>query len=110
MDVTGSGGDPGAQLACCREQMLPIWERWTDGNPAARRLLGGERVDPASREEHFRALMRVVAILRKHTRTASTEAAVKAALACFHARVGGPHERFEWARRRALAADAQARQ
>jgi hypothetical protein len=49
--------DQDDQRAYCHEHILPIWERWTDGNLAARRLLECTSADPASHEELFRRLL-----------------------------------------------------
>ena len=36
--------DREAALGYCREVLLPIWERWTDGNLAMRRPRGSGKV------------------------------------------------------------------
>ena len=44
--------DREAALAYCRAVLLPIWERWTDGNPAMQRALDCESADPLTHEEY----------------------------------------------------------
>jgi hypothetical protein len=93
-----------AQLAYCREHILPIWERWTDGNLAARQLLECDGADPASHVELFGRLMAITHELRARDRDASTEAALAAASVCCDAYIGVPPDRFEAACTRATAA------
>jgi hypothetical protein len=88
---------------------VPIWERWTDGNLAARRLLECTSAEPASHDELFRALMATTRELRARGRTASIIAACAAASACTKAYVGLPDLRFAEACTRAMDADAAAR-
>jgi len=45
-----------AQLVYVREHLLPIWERWTDGNLAVRRALECDSADLASHEERCNIL------------------------------------------------------
>ncbi|MDB5075583.1 MAG: hypothetical protein JWO42_1762, partial [Chloroflexi bacterium] len=45
------------QLAYCHEHMLPIWERWTDGNQAVRRFLECTSADPVTHEEMLQQLL-----------------------------------------------------
>jgi hypothetical protein len=92
------------QRAYCREHILPIWERWTDGNVAARRLLECESADPASHVALFGRLMATTHEIRTHGRAASTRAAIAAASVCCNAYIGVSPDRFEAACTRALAA------
>jgi hypothetical protein len=92
------------QLAYCRVHILPIWERWTDGNVAARRLLECESADPASRVALFGRLMATTHELRMRGRDASTRAALAAASVCFNAYSGVPPDHFEAACARATVA------
>jgi hypothetical protein len=101
--------DRDKQVAYCIERMLPIWERWTDGNLAARRLLECARADPASREERFRILIDTTAILRRRGQGLGTMAALDAATACARAYVGVPTDEFDQACWRARTADVEAR-
>jgi hypothetical protein len=54
------------QRAYCLAFMVPVWERWTDGNTAARRLLECESPDPTSHEERLRRLTATTTALRTH--------------------------------------------
>jgi hypothetical protein len=40
-------------LAYCRSVLLPIWERWTDGNLAMRRALDCQSADPLTHEDRL---------------------------------------------------------
>ena len=44
--------DREAALGYCREVLLPIWERWTDGNLAMRRALDCQSADPLTHEAY----------------------------------------------------------
>ena len=44
--------DTAPGLDHCREILLPIRERWTDGNLAMRRALDCESADPLTHEAH----------------------------------------------------------
>jgi hypothetical protein len=95
--------------AYCREHILPIYERWTDGNLAARRLLECASADPASQEELFRRLLNTTRELGARGHDSSVRAARCAASVCCQAYVGVPADRFAWACTRAVDADAEAR-
>jgi hypothetical protein len=97
------------QLDYCREHMLPIWERWTDGNLAARRLIECASADPASHEELFRRLLDTTRELGARGHDSSVRAARCAASVCCQAYIGVPADRFTWACKRATDADAAAR-
>jgi hypothetical protein len=96
--------DRDAQLAYCLVHIVPIWERWTEGNMAARRLLESANADPASHGELFGRLMATTHALRTRGTDASTEAALAAASVCCDAYIGVPADRFEAACTRATAA------
>jgi hypothetical protein len=102
--------DRNAQIAHAREHMLPIFERWTDGNVSARRLMECESADPASHEERFRSLIDTTAILRRRGRGLGTMAALDAAAACARAYVGVPTDEFDQACWRARTADVETRE
>ncbi len=71
-------GEPVTVLRC-QEHLLPMWERWTDGNPAFRRLLDALGADPLTRIERRAALCGVRAQLRAHGDPGSV-AAIQASL------------------------------
>jgi hypothetical protein len=96
--------DTSDQRAYCREHILPIWERWTDGNVAARRLLECESADPASHVALFGRLMATTHELRTRGHDAGTRAALAAASVCCDAYIGVPTDRFEAACTRATTA------
>src|SRR5260370_1612536 len=66
----------------CRNVLLPIWERWTEGNPALGRFLDGMSADPASRVERLYRLVTTTETLRRQGQRASVRAALLAASAC----------------------------
>jgi hypothetical protein len=101
--------DNAEQRAYCREHMLPIYERWTDGNLAARRLLECASADPASHEELFRRFLDTTRELGVRGNDGSVRAARSAASVCCQAYIGVPDDRFAWACKRAFDADAVAR-
>src|SRR5258708_7703639 len=68
--------DRDTQIAYCLEHILPIWERWTDGDPAVRRLLECESADPVQSEERFQELKATTLRLRKRGRNARIAAAL----------------------------------
>jgi hypothetical protein len=43
-------------LAYCRQQLLPIWERWTDGNQTMRRALDCADNGPEHRKDQLNSL------------------------------------------------------
>jgi hypothetical protein len=92
------------QRTYSRVHMLPIWERWADGNLAARRLLECQSADPASHVELFGRLMATTHELRMRGSDASTGAALAAASVCCNAYIGVPPDRFEAACARATVA------
>ncbi len=78
----GHGEDrPGEPVTIlrCREHLLPVWERWTDGNPAFRRLLDAVGADALTRIERRGALCWVRQQLRAHDDPGSI-AAIQASL------------------------------
>jgi hypothetical protein len=44
-------GATDSQLSYCRARLLPVWERWTRGNPAMRHALKARAADPDTREQ-----------------------------------------------------------
>jgi hypothetical protein len=98
-----------ARLDFCQEQLLPIWETWTDGNPALRRFLECRSADPASHEERLQILVRASGELRRRGRgSRGVEAAALVAAAALKAYVGVPEGRWQEAVERALAAGRDA--
>jgi hypothetical protein len=92
------------QRAYCLTHIVPLWERWTDGNLAARRLLECGRTDPVRQSERFHRFMSTTRELRTRGGDAGTAAALAAASACCSAYTGVPPDRFEAACTRATAA------
>jgi hypothetical protein len=84
-----------AQLTYCREQMLPIWEHWTNGNPVVRQLLGCDSTDTALFDGRYRELMAATHQLRKHGRNARVAAALAAASVVCGAYIGVPGAQFQ---------------
>jgi hypothetical protein len=96
--------NPDDQGTSCRQHILPIWERWTDGNLAARRLLERTSADPASHVALFGRLMATTHALRTRGHDAGTRAALAAASVCCAAYIGVPPDRFGAACTRATTA------
>jgi hypothetical protein len=90
-----------AQLAYCREHLLPIWERQTGGNPVARQLLECASVESEQARERFQQLVATTRKLRKRARSARIAAALAAARVIGHVYNGVPHQQFiqmcQWA-------------
>ena len=78
----------------CREVLLPIWERWTDGNTALGRFLDSTSAEPASRVEQLHRLVTTTEALRRQGQRASARAALLAASACLYGYLDAPDERF----------------
>jgi hypothetical protein len=97
------------QRAYCLAHMVPVWERWTDGNQAAHRLLECTSADPDSHEELLRRLLDATRELGVRGNDSSVRAARFAALVCCQAYIGVPDGRFAWACERAVTADGEAR-
>jgi hypothetical protein len=97
------------QRAYCLASIVPLWERWTDGNLAARRLLECMSADPASHEELLRRLLDTTQELGIRGNDSSVRAARTAASVCCQAYIGVPADRIAWACKRATDADAAAR-
>jgi hypothetical protein len=82
------------QLEYCYTHMLPIWERWTDGNQAVRRFLECTSADTVMHEEALRRLLDASIELSRHGDTPGIRAALAAASACCNANIGVPAEQF----------------
>jgi hypothetical protein len=91
----GATADRDAQIAYCREHMLPIWEYWTDGNPAFRQLLACENADPALFDGRYQSLIAATYQLRKGSRNAQVAAALAAAHVVCSASVGVSARQFQ---------------
>jgi hypothetical protein len=94
------------ERAHCRSTLLPIWELWTDGDPALRRALEC-LADPAShREVRKRLLARIQYLLALEDDSAGTTAPVRAGWAVLLVLEAAPGELGEgWWR---LCAEAEA--
>jgi hypothetical protein len=98
-----------AQLAYCHEYMLPIWERWTDGNLDARRFLECDQTDPDWIESRLDIFIAAITATRRSGKSYAVGAALLAADVCLFAHIGVPADWFDRVCRRALEADAMAR-
>jgi hypothetical protein len=97
------------QITYCHEHMLIVWERWTGGNLAARKLVENRVGDPLSRGSLFRQLSAAVRALGPREESGGIKAAQAAAAACCQACIDTPTEYFERACRQAMVADLRAR-
>jgi hypothetical protein len=95
-------------LGYCHTVLLPVWERWTDGNPAMRWALDCASADPASHEEQRNRLF--AAAQRFHGRSVSpaNRAAKLAAEATLFALMGYPEALVQQLGARAETAQEQA--
>ena len=87
--------DREAALGYCRSVLLPIWERWTDGNLAMRRALDCESADPLTHEECRNRLFAAQQGFHGRGKTPDNLAAGIAAQAVLFALVGYPPEMVE---------------
>jgi hypothetical protein len=102
-------GDEGRRCG----DLLLIWERWTDGNLAMRRMLECESADPRSHEERRRILMEAITqLMVRSPEDARSRAAIHAGLAALAVVSGEEGAGLDEVVRIAVqaAADAQARQ
>jgi hypothetical protein len=83
------------ELASRCVELLSVWERWTDGDPSLRRLVGCASVDLRSHEERLRILLATTARLREHENSPGVTAALAAVRPCMLALLGAPDSRFE---------------
>jgi hypothetical protein len=104
------GSDAVNWLICCREILLPIWERWTDGNPALRRALESEESDPGGLERSVEKLSEVVSYLTIRAPEAATgrEAASYAGMAVMAVLIGEPFDLIRLLTGMAVEADTEA--
>jgi hypothetical protein len=79
-----------AQLAYAHEHLLPIWERWTDGNLAMRRALDCESADLSTHEERRNILFQAQLKLEGYGDSAPNTAAMLAAQSAMYALLGYP--------------------
>ena len=84
--------DRSSQTTYAHEHLLPIWERWTDGNLAMRRSLECESADPKSHEERRNILFETQCRFQGRGESAANMAALLAAQACQYALLGYPLE------------------
>jgi hypothetical protein len=82
--------DEGHQITYAYTHLLPIWERWTDGNLAMRRALECESADPLTHEERRNILFQTQIRLAGRGDSAPNMAAMLAAQACQYALLGYP--------------------
>ena len=81
-----------AQVTYAHTHMLPIWERWTDGNLAMRRALECKSADPASHEERYNILFEAQCRFQGRGDSPANVAAMVAAQACQYALLNYPIE------------------
>jgi hypothetical protein len=101
--------DRAAQRAYAYEYLLPIWERWTDGNPAMRRALDCESADPSTHEERRNTLFQAQCLFHGRGDSPTNRAAMLAAQACMYALLGYPLAMVEQVAGEAIKADGEAR-
>jgi hypothetical protein len=94
--------------AYCLQHMLPIWERWTDGNLAMRRALECESADSHTHEERRNTLFQTQLKFEGHGDSAPNLAAMLAAQACQYALLGYPLAMVEQVGAAAIAAHVRA--
>jgi hypothetical protein len=98
------------ECAHCHATLLPMWELWTDGDPAMPRALEYASADPAShREVRHRLLARMQYLLALQDNNAATTA-MRAAWAVLLALEAVPGELAESWWRTCAEADAAHRQ
>lgn len=97
--------DRAAQLAYAYTYALPLWEKWSDGDPCVRRLLECTSVDPSTYDAYLQRIFHTTAMLRTRGTSPSVKAALAAASVCCNAYVGVPAARFEKVCQRAFMAD-----
>jgi hypothetical protein len=92
----------------CYTVLLPIWERWTDGDPAMRRALECQSADPLTREEQRNRLFATAQRFHGRGEWRSNMAAKLAAEAALFALMGYPEALVRQLGNRAEAAHQQA--
>ena len=97
-----------AQVAYARDRLLPIWELWTDGNPAMRRALECEGADPLTHEEQRNRPFATQQLFWGRGEAPSNVAPKLAAEACQFALLGYPLAMVEQIGARAEAAHSEA--
>jgi hypothetical protein len=100
--------DRAAQCAYAYEHLLPIWERWTDGNLAMRRALECESADSHTHEERRNILFQIQLRLGGRGDSAPTMAALLSAEACQYALLGYPLAMVEQVGSAAITAHTRA--
>ena len=70
--------------------LLPVWERWTDGNLAMRRALECDSADPLTHEERRNILFQTQCQFQGRGETPANMAAMLAAQACQYALLSYP--------------------
>lgn len=94
-----------ARLADCRTRLLPIWERWTGGDPALRGVLDCPSTDTGRQEERLRLLIAATGELRgRGDGDPGVRAALLAASACLRAYIRVPEREWRESMQRALLA------
>ncbi len=78
------------QCAYAYEHLLPIWERWTDGNLAMRRALESDSADPLTHGERRNILFETQCRFQGSGDSPAYMAAMLAAHACQYALLGYP--------------------
>jgi hypothetical protein len=92
LDVSNERAD---QLVYAYEHLLPIWERWTDGNLAMRRAIECDSADPPTHEERRNILFQTQCRFQCRGDSPANMAAMLAAQACQYALLGYPIEMVE---------------
>ena len=95
-------------LTYCRGVLLPIWERWSDGDPSMRRALGCQSADPLTREEQRNRLFAAAQGFHGRGESPANIAAKMAAEATLFALMGYPVELVQQLGARAEAAHQEA--
>jgi hypothetical protein len=83
------------QHAYAAAHLLPIWERWTDGNLAMRRALACDSADPLTQEERRNILFQNQCRFQGRGDSPANMAAMLAAQACQYALLSYPIEMVE---------------
>jgi hypothetical protein len=77
-------------LTYCKHQLLPIWERWTDGNPTMRRALECLDSGPLHHKHELNGLTDAAFLLFRSASKPQSAAPLYAAIAVIYALQGYP--------------------
>jgi hypothetical protein len=95
-------------LTYCRNQMLPIWERWTDRNSAMRQCIEVWENPVFPEAMPATALVNAMCRLFRCTKDSSNSAALSAAITVIYAIQGHPLDLIVEAGLQAITANAEA--